>query len=170
MKTHIALLFGFSIAVFSNGATVVGQEAAPAAEAPAATDSHTQAVEEFFVVMKMKETSDKTIDQMLQMQMQQNPQLAQFKDVMAKFLRKHVSYESLKTEMVALYKAEFTEDEVKTLTEFYKTPVGQKAVSKLPTLVASGAQLGMQRVQMNMGELQQAIAKRQAELQPPATP
>jgi hypothetical protein len=66
--------------------------------------------------------------------------------------------------MVKLYKSEFTEDEIRTMTEFYRTPVGKKAVSKLPTLTASGAQLGMQRVQSHMAELQQAIAKRQAEL------
>ncbi len=127
-------------------------------------DSHTLAIEEFFAVMNMKETSDKTIDQMLAMQVQQQPQLASYKDVMTAFLRKYVSYEALKDDMVKLYKSEFTEDEIRTMTEFYRTPVGKKAVSKLPTLTASGAQLGMQRVQSNMAELQQAIAKREAEL------
>lgn len=127
-------------------------------------DSHTLAIEEFFAVMNMKETSDKTIDQMLAMQVQQQPKLASYKDIMTSFLRKYVSYEALKDDMVKLYKAEFTEDEIRTMSEFYRTPVGKKAVSKLPTLTASGAQLGMQRVQSNMAELQQAIAKREAEL------
>ena len=127
-------------------------------------DSHTLAVEEFFTVMNMKETSDKTIDQMLAMQVQQQPQLASYKDVMTTFLRKYVSYEALKDEMVKLYKAEFSEDEIREMTAFYRTPVGIKAVSKLPTLTASGAQLGVNRVQINMAELQQAIAKREVEL------
>jgi hypothetical protein len=131
---------------------------------PAETDSHTAAVEEFFVVMKMKETTDKTIDQMLQMQVTQQPQLAAFKDVMTTFLRKHVSFAALKDDMVKLYRDAFTEEEIRAMSAFYRTPVGQKAVEQLPALSAAGAQMGMSRVQANMGELQQAIQKRQQEL------
>ena len=116
MKTYTATLLALLITAFSSSLTTTGQEAAPATEAATPTDSHTQAVEEFFLVMKMEDTSDRTINQMLQMQIQQNPPLAQYKEVMLKFLRKHVSYESLKPEMVALYKEEFTEEEIKTLT------------------------------------------------------
>lgn len=130
-----------------------------------AKDSHTLAVEEFFLVMKMQQTTDQMIDQMLQVQIQQQPQLANFQDVMTSFLRKHVSYDALKEDMVNLYRKEFTEDEIRQMTAFYRSPVGQKAVSKLPTLAAAGAQIGMSRVQANMGELQQAIQKRQNELQ-----
>lgn len=126
--------------------------------------SHTLAIEEFFEVMNMKETSDRTINQMLTMQIRQQPQLASYEDVMISFLRKYVSYDALKDDMVKLYESEFNEDEIRTMTAFYRTPVGKKAVAKLPTLTASGAQLGMQRVQSNMAELQQAIAKREAEL------
>lgn len=143
----------------------------PIAETEAAKDaptdkksSHTLAIEEFFEVMNMKETSGRTIDQMLAMQIRQQPQLASYKDVMTAFLRKYVSYEALKADMIKLYQSEFTEAEIRKMTEFYRTPVGKKAVAKLPKLTASGAQLGMQRVQSNMAELQQAIAKRDAEL------
>jgi hypothetical protein len=131
---------------------------------PAKKSSHWLAIEEFFAVMNMKQTSDKTIDQMLAMQIRQQPQLASYKDVMTAFLRKYVSYEALKDDMIKLYQAEFTEDEIRAMTAFYRTPAGQKAVAKLPKLTASGAQLGMQRVQSNMAELQAAIAKRDAEL------
>ena len=132
---------------------------------PVKKDTHTAAVQEFFDVMKMKENTDRTIDQMLAMQVNQQPQLAAFKDVMTKFLRKHVSYDALKDDLVKLYRDAFAEDEIRAMTAFYRTPVGQKAVSKLPTLTATAGQMGMNRVQANMGELQQAIAKRQQELQ-----
>ncbi|MEM1069204.1 MAG: DUF2059 domain-containing protein [Planctomycetota bacterium] len=130
-----------------------------------AKDSHTAAVEEFFLVMKMKETTDKTIDQMMSAQLTQQPQLAAFKDVMLDFLRKHVSYSALKSDMVKLYRDAFTEEEIQQLTAFYRTPVGQKAIAKLPSLATAGAQLGMSRVQANMGELQKAILERQKELE-----
>ncbi len=181
-----AILFGFMsatcLAALAAGGQVYAQETPPVAEAvktdsaaneTAASeeaeveqDSHTLAVEALLEAMNLKDTTEQMVDQMLSMQIQQQPQMAAFKDVMQAFLHKHLSFQSLKPELVKLYKNEFTEPEIKELTAFYSTPVGKKAIEKLPTLSAAGAQIGMQRVQANMGELQQAILKRQAELQP----
>ena len=41
--------------------------------------------------------------QMLEMQMNQSPALAPYKDVMTKFFERYMSYESLKPEMVRMY-------------------------------------------------------------------
>ncbi|GAA4460106.1 DUF2059 domain-containing protein [Novipirellula rosea] len=175
------LTSAFAVGLFCSAAGVHAQDTpAPATEAPAADspaaeeeaeaevekDSHTVAVEALLDSMNMKETTQQTVDQMLQMQIQQQPQMAAFQDVMKAFLHKHLSFESLKPDLIKLYKSEFTESEIKALTDFYNTPVGKKAIEKLPTLSAAGAQIGMQRVQANMGELQTAILKRQSELQP----
>jgi hypothetical protein len=130
-------------------------------------DSHTAAAEDFLRAMNMEETTKQTLDQMLAVQIQQQPGLAAFKDVMRTFLQKHLSYAAIKDGMVELYKAEFTESELKELAAFYRTPIGKKSVEKLPMLAAAGAQLGMQRVQANMGELQQAIQNRQAQIDAP---
>ncbi|MDG2223389.1 MAG: DUF2059 domain-containing protein [Rubripirellula sp.] len=132
---------------------------------PTEKDPHTAAVQDFFEVMKMKENADRTIDQMLSMQVKQQPQLAAFQDVMKTFLRKYVSYDATKDDLMKLYRDAFSEEEIRELTAFYRTPIGQKAISKLPALTAASAQMGMNRVQANMGELQQAIAKRQQQLQ-----
>ena len=109
----------------------------------------------------MEETTRQTIDQMLAIQVQQNPSLAAVHGVMKTFMQKHLSYAAIKDEMIALYKSEFTETELMELAAFYRTPVGKKAIQKLPQLAAAGAQIGMRRVQANMGELQQAIANQQ---------
>ena len=156
MKTIPALLVCFTLIPLSNGWTQDTPKASQATK-----ESHTAAVEEFFEVMKMDEATNKTMDQMLAMQIARQPQLAAFKDVLQAFLRKHVSYQAMKKDMIKLYKDAFTEDEIRTMTAFYRTPVGQKAVAKLPSLAAAGAQLSMTRFQANVGELQQALAKRQ---------
>jgi len=162
MKSRILAILCFAALM---PLAVHGQRTDNVDEAAAAKiDSHAAAIEEFFVAMKMQQTTDKMIDQMMAMQIQQQPQLASFKGVMMGFLRKYVSYEALKADMVKLYKVEFSEAEIREMTVFYRSPVGQKAVAKLPALTESGAQLGIQRVQANMGELQQAIIQRQEEL------
>ena len=53
----------------------VGQQ-----EDPAVTDSQAQTIEDLCAMMKMRQTSEPTIDQMMQVQIQANRQLEQFKD------------------------------------------------------------------------------------------
>ncbi|MFK7908971.1 MAG: DUF2059 domain-containing protein [Akkermansiaceae bacterium] len=48
----------------------------------------------------------------------------------------------LKSEMTKLYEKEFTTEELKELVAFYRTPLGQKALNRLPALTQQGAKLG----------------------------
>ena len=57
-------------------------------------------------------------------------------------------------------RSEFAEAELRDMIAFYKTPTGQKAIAKLPALMAKGAQIGQQRIQEHLPELQEAIKKR----------
>lgn len=115
--------------------------------------------------MNMELTLSQSIEQMLNLQLQQNPALAPYKDIMLGFLQKHMSYESLKDEMVQLYANEFTAKELDEITAFYKTKVGKKTVEKMPALMAAGGQIGAQRVQANMPELQSLIQAESERLQ-----
>ncbi|TWU60097.1 hypothetical protein Poly51_03710 [Rubripirellula tenax] len=184
MKTR--LTFALCIAL-ANASFSIAQDAAPVADAPVADapvadktaavatandssadapqDSHAAAIEEFLVTMRMEETTRRSIDQMLAMQIQQNPQMEMFADVMKAFLQKHLSFDKIKGEMITIYRDTFTEDEIRQLTAFYQTPVGRKAAERLPALAAASAQIGGKRVQANMAELQAAMAKKQAEMQ-----
>ena len=107
--------------------------------------------------MGMDTALEQTISQMLDIQLQQNPTLAPFKQVMLRFFNKHMSYESLKPEMVAIYSEAFTSTELKEINAFYKTPTGSKTIEKIPELMAKGGQIGAQRVQDNIQELQEMI-------------
>jgi len=106
-----------------------------------------------------------SIEQMLDLQIQQNPQLAPFKDVMQKFLYKYMSYESIKQEMIQLYSETFTEKELKEINAFYQTETGQKAIRALPAIMAQASQIGAARVQAHAAELQQMIEAEAARLQ-----
>ncbi len=115
--------------------------------------------------MGMQDLLERSTEQMLDLQIQQNAALKPFKHVMLKFLKKHMSYESLKPDMVAIYADAFTESELKELNAFYSTPTGKKTIQKLPELMVKGSQLGALRVQQNMQELQQMIAAEAERLQ-----
>lgn len=115
--------------------------------------SHKAAAEETLKAAGTESTLAAAIDQSLDMQIKANPNMAQFRPTMKKFFDKHLSFNALKDDMIKIYVAEFTEDELKEITKFYQTPVGKKMVAKMPKLTGAGMQLGMKRVQDNQAEL-----------------
>lgn len=48
----------------------------------------------------------------------------------------------LKKEMAGLYEKQFTQNELKDLVEFYKSPLGQKALKMMPEMTKAGGKLG----------------------------
>jgi hypothetical protein len=130
---------------------------APVARADVKT--HAAAVKKFFAAAHLPDLVDSTIDNVTDLQIRANPGMAPYRGVLVQFFRKYMSWESLEPEMIKLYMREFTEPEIVEMTRFYETPVGKKVMKKLPQLSAQGAAIGQQRVQDNMGELQNMIAE-----------
>jgi hypothetical protein len=113
--------------------------------------------EKLLSIMGMEQVLEQSISQMLDVQLQQNPALAPYKGVMLEFFSKHMSYESLKPDMLKIYSNEFTAEELKKINSFYATDVGKKTIEKMPILMVQGGQIGAARVQENIGELQEMI-------------
>jgi hypothetical protein len=118
---------------------------------------HRKAAEELLLVMQTEKTLQEAAQELLASVLRQDPQLAQHGDVLQKFVHKHVSWASVKEDMITIYAQEFTEKELKQLTAFYQTPVGQKAVEKLPELTMAGTELGITRLRAHQAELRQMI-------------
>lgn len=129
--------------------------------------THRASAEALLNNMEMDKLMSQSVDQMLQMQVQQNPAIAPYQAQMKTFLSKYMSWAAMKDDMVKIYVAEFTEPELRELNAFYQTPLGKKTVQKMPTLLAKGAELGQKRVQEHLPELQAAI---QSQVGPKKTP
>lgn len=139
--------------------------AKPPTEAPPSPEmvKRVAAANELLSALNMDKLMSESIEQMLNLQVQQNPKIAPYKVEMRKFFAKHLAWNSLKGEFVKMYADEFTEKELKDLTAFYKTPTGLKALQKMPGLMAKGAQIGQKRVEDNRSELEAIV--REAEKQ-----
>jgi len=124
----------------------------------------TAAVYELFTTMDMAKTYQQTIEKMLEMQVKQNPSIEPLKDTMLEFFDKYMGWKSMKEDMAKIYMNNFTDNELKQLIAFYKTPIGKKAAILVPTLASEGAAISQQRVQKNMPELQQMMQARMAQL------
>ncbi len=55
------------------------------------------------------------------------------------------------------YSQAFSDEEIKEITKFYKTPVGKKFLEKSPQLMQLGAQAGMQEAQIKQVKLMERV-------------
>jgi len=123
--------------------------------------SHRKAAENLLIVMEVDKSLPQIANQVVENQLQQNPQLAPQRAILQQFLTKYVNWESVKEETITAYTQEFTEPELKKLTEFYKTPLGKKASEKMPQLAFIAGQLGLKKAQANQAELRQMLDAQQ---------
>src|SRR5207237_4619377 len=94
--------------------------------------SHRKAAENLLMVMEVDKSLPKIADQVVENQLQHDPQLAPQREILQRFLTKYVNWESVKEDTITASTHECTEPELKKLTEFYKTPLGKKASEKMP--------------------------------------
>ncbi|WP_269632427.1 DUF2059 domain-containing protein [Pelomonas sp. BJYL3] len=115
--------------------------------------------------LNLQRVLQESIETSLDAQIQRQPKLVPYRAVMLTFMAKYMSYEGLKDELVDIYAKEFTGEELAALREFYQTPVGRKAIERLPALMGQGMQMGQRRVQAHLGELEDMIKAETERLQ-----
>lgn len=120
--------------------------------------------EKLLSIAGMQNALEESMDQMIALQIQQNPSLLPYQQVMKNFLNKHMSFDSMKTELIDIYAETFTAEELREINAFYLTDTGKKTIEKLPELMAKGGQIGVQRVQQNAAELESMIQAEAARL------
>ncbi|NCC60682.1 MAG: DUF2059 domain-containing protein [Verrucomicrobiae bacterium] len=121
-------------------------------------DSHAQAVEEMLVTMRMNENVNKTIDQMMNMQARMGAEGSAVAEATREFYEKYLNWDAQKADIIEIYKESFTEDEIREMTAFYQTTVGQKVIQLMPELSAKSMKVTMERMGAHMKELREAIA------------
>ena len=123
--------------------------------------SHRTAAENLIIVLEVDKSLPPLAEQVVETQIQQNPQLASQREILQKFVNKYLSWASVRQDTITAYTQEFTEPELEKLTEFYATPVGKKASEKMPKLVFIAGQIGLKKAQANQAELQQMMEEQQ---------
>ena len=121
--------------------------------------SHRQQVDKLFTLTQMEKKIQESVDNIIQLQIRQNPQLSQHTKAMNTFFDKYIGWNALKDDLAEMYMRRFSEEELEKINSFYITPAGQKVITVLPDLVKDRNQLAMQRIQQNIGELQKTLAQ-----------
>jgi hypothetical protein len=119
--------------------------------------SHRAAAENLLIVMEVDKSLQPLAEHVLENQLQHNPQLAPQREILQLFLAKYLSWASVRQETITAYTQAFTEPELKQLTAFYTTPVGKKAIEKMPQLAFIAGRLGLRQAQAHQAELRQML-------------
>ena len=146
MKTGYLITLLFSTSLILPGLTAADDK------------GHIEQVEILFKLTRMQQKIDESVESVAQLQLRQNPALAAKNDQLMAFLERHIGWDAVKADLYAMYMQTFTEDELKTINDFYITPLGQKVIVIVPQLVQERNRLAMQRLQENVGELQQIMS------------
>ncbi len=145
---------------------VTGAQAQSAAPSPA----QMKAAQDLIAVMDMEQVFNQGMETMLQAQINANPMLKEYEDILRGFMSKYLQWNELKSDYAKIYMDVFSEDELRQMVELYQTPLGKKMLKTLPDLLARGARLSGDRLQPHLPELQQQIMERlqqQKQAKPP---
>jgi uncharacterized protein len=122
-----------------------------------AQEGSTAAAEQLLNQMQIQKSYAKMINNMVNLQIRRNPMMAPYRDVLMKFLNKYMSYESLKPDIVKIYAKTFTTKELKELSKFYASKVGQKAIRVMPRLTMLGRVIALAHLKGHTQELKEMI-------------
>ena len=122
-------------------------------------NSHLAQVEILFKLTRMEQKINESVESVAQLQLRQNPELVAKRGQLMAFLERHIGWNAVRGDLSGMYMQAFTEEELKTINDFYITPTGQKVITIVPQLVQERNRLAMQRLQNNIGELQKIVAQ-----------
>ena len=122
--------------------------------------SHRRAAEQLASLLQMEQLLQQTHEQVLNVQIQANPDLNPYRDVLLQFLKERLSWDNLKDELLDLYTENFTEAELQELVTFYATETGQKSVRLMPEILRRAGEIGLRRVQEQLPELERRLQEK----------
>ena len=86
-------------------------------------------------------------------------EMGEVKDAFMVYMEKLARDEEFLEKTIAIYKQNFTNEEIKELTAFYKTPLGKKTLEKLPAITGEVMLLSQKIAQRHIGTFQTALAE-----------
>jgi len=123
------------------------------------------AVADLFAALKLQQEVQTMPESMIDGEIARNPGMSPFRDLMVAWLKKYMTWPAMEPQLTQLYASNFTEEELKTMAAFYRSPAGQKAVQKMPEMMQRTAMIGAQLSQPHSEELKKQMSARAEELQ-----
>jgi hypothetical protein len=83
------------------------------------------------------------------------PLLKKYTDKLVNLLRKEMGWENIKNDFISAYVETFTEDEIRAILGFYRTPAGQTFIQKMPLLMKKSVEISQKKIPEMIEKMQQ---------------
>ena len=81
----------------------------------------------------------------------------EIKAAVDKWYSSEINFEDIRPKMIDAYVKDFSADELKQILDFYKTPVGQKAINEMPDVMRQGAVIAQDYTKEKIPDLNTAL-------------
>ena len=119
--------------------------------------THREAAKQFLTVTHLREVTGRSTDAIIKSQLEQMPQLKPYEGLMRTFMKEQMDWNVLEPEFTRIYAEVFTEKELRDITAFYQTPLGQLMLSKVPMVITKTNEFTQRRLQAGLPVLQQRL-------------
>jgi len=137
-----------------------GSQTSPSSSSASDTAaSHVRAAERFLVVTDAEKLMNEQLDQVLQVQLRRGPTMARLIAPQQAIMRKYMTYEAVKPDLIKAYTATYSEGELNQLIAFYQTDLGRMMRERTPKVVELTRAATEARMKAAEPELREAISR-----------
>ena len=144
-----------------------------------ATTTHAQEtqndLDELFEVMNMSATIDTMYSQIESMMMANRNTsgmstneyeiVEKYNAKLTQLMKDEMGWEEMKKELRVVYEQNFTSNEIRQMLAFYKSPVGQSVLEKMPVVAQESMQIGQQMAMKAMPKVNALMEQMTRELE-----
>jgi TonB family protein len=121
--------------------------------------SHVRAAERFLVVTDAEKMMNEQMDQVLQVQLRRGPAMAQLLAPQQAIMRKYMTYDAIKPDLIKAYTATYSESELNQIVAFYQTDLGRMMLERTPKIIELTRAATEARIKVAEPELREAIRR-----------
>lgn len=139
----------------------------------AQTESHVEAARELLLLTKAKEATEKAFDQIYPLAnsmtehypVPEDHRQLMTEDMQAnlEFMKQELNWTVLEPRLVRVYVDVYTEDELRGLNDFYRSPLGRKFIEKTPEIMEASTQMTLEMLQEFIPKLKAMQEERRQE-------
>lgn len=142
------------------------QPTTPAQPATAVSAESMSLARELTTMLDLAGNASAGVEVMLDLMQSQNPQLAEFRGVLERWMHKIFNSEEAAEAFARVYAESFTETELRDVVAFMRTPSGRRFAAAQGELMRRGAEVGQRLAEDNQDELMQMLEAEMQSRQP----
>jgi hypothetical protein len=166
LSAVVAACFLSTTSLLAQGNTTVAQDVNKSVEASSKTESNAtksdnrvEAAKVLLEEMGLEAVYKKAVENSTKRLVDANPNFKKIESKIKDFYENSIGWSVMKDDLAKLYAKYYTTDELKDITNFYKTKTGKKVLKTMGNLTYEGQMLTRKRLLPHMEELKKMLDK-----------